>query len=288
MNTRALVGGIIEHWLKLGGNRLTIVFTAGVQHSVHVRDEFRAAGVVAEHIDASTKPEERKRIIAAFKSGAVSVLCNCMIFTEGFDESSASCLILARPTKLLTTYRQMCGRVLRPHPGKADALILDHAGGVFAHGYPDDDIEWILSPDKRAVNTTATARAQKGRELTDCPACHAVRVAGDGCSSCGWEPPQTKPKHLEVINGDLGEVRRDRSVHVLDQDHLRFYRELRHIERRRGYKRGWAYHKFREKFPNAAPPPWSWNDLEPLEPSRATLAWDRHRRIVWAKSRRAS
>ena len=51
-----------------------------------------------------------------------------MIFTEGFDELSASCLILARPTKLLTMYRQMAGRVLRPHPGGVDARIIDHSG----------------------------------------------------------------------------------------------------------------------------------------------------------------
>jgi len=48
-----------------------------------------------------------------------------MIFTAGFDELSASCLILARPTKLLTMYRQMAGRV---HPGEVDARIIDHSG----------------------------------------------------------------------------------------------------------------------------------------------------------------
>ena len=130
MNTNVLVGGILEHWFKLGENRPTIGFTSGVKHPVHLRDEFRAAGVAAEHIDAKTPIEERKRIIAEFQAGSVKVLCNCMIFTEGFDEPSASCLILARPTKLLTMYRQMVGRVLRPHPGKGDAIILDHSGAV--------------------------------------------------------------------------------------------------------------------------------------------------------------
>lgn len=114
MNTNALVGGIVEHWFRLGQSRPTIVFTSGVKHSAHLQREFRAAGVEAEHIDASTPLEDRKRIIAGFRSGKIRVLCNCMIFTEGFDEPSASCLVLARPTKLLTMYRQMVGRVLRP------------------------------------------------------------------------------------------------------------------------------------------------------------------------------
>lgn len=47
MNTRQLVGGIVEHWFRLGENRRTIVFTAGVRHSAHLRDEFRVAGVAA-------------------------------------------------------------------------------------------------------------------------------------------------------------------------------------------------------------------------------------------------
>src|SRR5215471_9817375 len=36
MNTNALVGGIVEHWFKLGQNRPTIVFTSGVKHSAHL------------------------------------------------------------------------------------------------------------------------------------------------------------------------------------------------------------------------------------------------------------
>jgi len=34
----------------------------------------------------------------------------------------------------------MTGRSLRPAPGKTDALILDHAGAVFEHGFPEDPI----------------------------------------------------------------------------------------------------------------------------------------------------
>src|SRR5262249_30723712 len=79
MNTPALVGGILEHWLKLGQKRPTIGFTTGIGHSVHLRDEFRAAGVAAEHIDAQTPTEERKRIIAGFEAGSIKVLTNCQV-----------------------------------------------------------------------------------------------------------------------------------------------------------------------------------------------------------------
>jgi hypothetical protein len=58
MNTSALAGGILEHWFRLGKNRRTILLTA-VRHSAHLRNEFRRAGVVAEHLDAKTSLDER-------------------------------------------------------------------------------------------------------------------------------------------------------------------------------------------------------------------------------------
>jgi DNA repair protein RadD len=264
MNTNVLVGGILEHWFKVGENRPTIGFTSGVKHSVHLRDEFRAAGVAAEHIDAKTPIEERKRIIAEFQAGTVKVLCNCMILTEGFDEPSASCLILARPTKLLTMYRQMVGRVLRPHPGKGDAIILDNSGAVYRHGYPDDEVAWVLASDETAVNASAEEREAEhphhGPQLTTCPRCTAVRMEGDGCRICGWKP-ETKPRYLEVADGQLGQVQRDRSVHVSPQDELTWYRELKGLfeekqRRKPGIKPGYPAAKFKEKFGRWPPDDW--------------------------------
>jgi superfamily II DNA or RNA helicase len=291
MNTNQLIGGIVEHWFKLGENRPTIVFTAGVQHSLHLRDEFRIAGVAAEHIDAKTPLAERKRIIGEFRAGAVKILCNCMIFIEGFDEPSASCLVLARPTKLLTMYRQMVGRVLRPYPGKVDARILDHSGSVYRHGYPDDEIQWVLSPDERAVNESEAARAGSShkRELTTCRKCTAVRLEGDGCHVCGWKP-ETRPRYLEVADGDLGHVRRDRSVHDLPQDELTFYRELKgiFIEKRcrnPSIRPGYPASAFKAK--TGRWPPRDWEHAAPIEPSPKTRAWVRSQDIAYAKAMQA-
>ena len=289
MNTNVLVGGIVEHWFKLGQNRRTLVFTVGVKHSVHLCREFQAAGVAAEHIDAKTPLEDRKRSIARFRSGDIKVLCNCMIFTEGFDEPSASCLVLARPTKLLTMYRQMVGRVLRPHPesSKLDARILDHSGAVYRHGYPDDEIEWTLESDETAVNQSEAARANgdRRRELTTCPKCAAVRLQGDGCRVCGWKP-ETKPRYLEVADGELGQVDRNRHVKPTEWsagEQMAFYRQLMGIGQQRQHKPGWAANKFRERFGRF--PPWDWNRAEPLPPCGAILAWVRSRNIAFARSR---
>jgi DNA repair protein RadD len=71
VNTDALVGDAIEYWHKLSERRPTVVFAVGVEHSVHLRDEFRRSGVLAEHIDGSTPIEERDAILAQLAAGKI-------------------------------------------------------------------------------------------------------------------------------------------------------------------------------------------------------------------------
>jgi len=49
----------------------------------------------------------------------------------------------------------------------------------------------------------------------------------------------------------------------------------------RGYKPGWAAHKFNDKFGSFSP--WSWNELQRIEPSPITARWIRSRNIAYAK-----
>jgi superfamily II DNA or RNA helicase len=288
MNTAPLVGDIVEHWHRLGKGRPTVVFTVNVPHSVHLRNEFRRSGILAEHIDGSTPIEERKSILARFATGSVDVVCNCAVLTEGWDRPEASCLILARPTRSLVLYLQTVGRVLRPALGKTDALILDHSGAVFVHGFPDDEIAWALHEDKRAENISHVKRGTDPHApaLTTCPECSAVRFEGKPCTLCGWHPVRNA-KAIEVANGELGEVSRDQTVHVSLPDKLTFYRELSGIlaeKRRRNptIKDGWAAAKFKEKFGHW--PPFDWRSAEPLTPSPATRSWVRSRDIAYAKA----
>jgi superfamily II DNA or RNA helicase len=288
MNTAPLVGDIVEHWHRLGEGRRTVVFTVNVGHSVHVRNEFRSSGVLAEHVDGTTPSEERKIILARFASGKIDVVCNCAVLTEGWDRPEASCLVLARPTRSLGLYRQMVGRVLRPAQGKADALILDHSGAVFVHGFPDDEIAWTLHVDKRAENMSHAKRGTgpHAPALTTCPECSAIRLEGKPCSQCGWHPVK-RARPVEIADGELGEVSRDRSVRVSPLDEYRFYRELLWIlaeKRRRNptIKNGWAAAKFREK--TGRWPPFEWRNAEPLPPGAATRAWVRSRDIAYASA----
>ena len=274
--------------IKLAQSRRTVVFATGVDHSVHLRNEFRRAGVLAEHLDSSTPVDTRERILKQLSVGEIDVVTNCMILTEGWDQPEVSCIILARPTKSFGLYRQMVGRGLRPAAGKSDLIVIDHAGCVFAHGLPEDPVKWSLREDERVVNAVHAARGQPGHmpRLTDCPECHAVREEGRPCGVCGWRP-QPKPRNVDVIDGELVRVQRDRTAPAAMSDlntRRGFYGELLHIALSRNYAKGWAAYKFRDKF--GVLPPWHWNlSVSPKPPSPATLAWVRSRQIAYAKSR---
>jgi DNA repair protein RadD len=84
----------------------------------------------------------------------------------------------------------MVGRVLRPFEGKDHALILDHSGATFQHGFAEDPIDWTLSNDDRAVNKAHAARGsgEAPGTLTNCPECSAVMLRGRPCGGCGWRP----------------------------------------------------------------------------------------------------
>lgn len=105
-----------------------IVFTPTVATAELAAESFRERGFTTAVVSGDTPRTERLRMFEDFRTGKVQVLSNCMVLTEGFDAPWASCAVIARPTQSHSLYVQMVGRVLRPYPGKTDALVLDVTG----------------------------------------------------------------------------------------------------------------------------------------------------------------
>jgi DNA repair protein RadD len=276
-----LVGDIVTQWHRHAEQRRTVVFATGVAHSMHIAREFERAGVRAEHVDGATPKDERDAILARLASGETQVVSNCMVLTEGFDLPVMGCIVLARPTKKMGLYRQMIGRALRPAEGKANAIVLDHAGSVFAHGFPDDPVEWTLSSDRRAASPKHEARLRSGHSsrLLECSQCGALRVAGEKCRHCGFLPRRPS-EAIPFRDGDLGRVDRNRHAAVTNHDRARWHAMLTAIALERGYKPGWAAHKFKDKFgeyPTA-------RSADPITPSPEVRSWVRSRMIAYAKA----
>jgi superfamily II DNA or RNA helicase len=54
MDTDALVGDVVEHWLRHAQRRRTVMFAVDIAHSVHIVRELVKSGVKAEHISTAT------------------------------------------------------------------------------------------------------------------------------------------------------------------------------------------------------------------------------------------
>jgi ATP-dependent helicase IRC3 len=119
---------IVEAWKQEAFDRPTIVFTPTVSVAKAVAEAFNGAEVPAAWVSGAMPIRGSPRGAGGIQAGRIRVVANCAVLTEGFDEPSVSCIVVARPTMNETLYIQMVGRGTRLYPGKAECLVLDMVG----------------------------------------------------------------------------------------------------------------------------------------------------------------
>jgi superfamily II DNA or RNA helicase len=238
MSQSGLVGGIVDHWKKLGDNRPTICFAVNVQHSKNIVQQFLGAGISAEHCDDKTTDKERGEILKRLASGETKVVSNVGILCVGVDIPSLGCIIMARPTKSLNLYIQQAGRGTRPFPGKNNFILLDHAGNVLRHGFITDEHE---------VNLDGSKEKREGAAPKTCPECFAV-YESDPCPACGYVKPieegSANKREIIELGGELEELYELPVEARVKRDIIIFSNEAK----KKGYKKGWVYHKILAKW----------------------------------------
>ena len=227
------------------------------------------------------------------------MVCNCDVFTEGFDCPSVKCVVLARPTKSLRIYLQQVGRGSRPDGLGTRFVVLDHAGCAVEHGLPQEDREWSLDGKKKSSKV-------RSAHVRVCEKCFAVVAAGtpfctgqlpDG-TVCGWQFPVPTRETPTETEGDLVEVRGATREEMLARwNEILAERVAKNARRSTPIKPGWCYHRFKELYrrmpPRGFPKPEGGEEPTEQEPSaRAALldrvvreALDKGRSIGWARMR---
>lgn len=174
----------VDAYLAHAEGRRTVVFADFVANAEKFVEEFNGKGVKAVIVHGQLSEADRRSALRAHAMGAV--LVNCMVLTEGWDSPETSCCILARGCGSVGTYLQIVGRVLRPSPGKTEALLIDLTGRSFYdHGAPDADRLYSL--------TGKGIRAKDDLEIEQsyCPVCgQPVEAAPNSwpCAVCGHQP----------------------------------------------------------------------------------------------------
>lgn len=263
MDKPSITGDAIKEYRKYCDGKRGVVFCTSIKHASNVAEQFRASGIPAMSIDGKMDPNERRKIISAYRRGEIKILTNCNIVTEGFDLDSIEAVIQLRPTASLSLYLQMLGRGLRTMEGKDKAIILDHVDNWKRHGLPDDDREWSLH--KKIIPQKKNKDDEENLKV--CEQCFLqVKSTARVCRNCGFVFVSSDGggREVEEIDGDLTKIDKDKlrkqrekeaQKEALKQDKARLkkqrnfeqinadsYEKLVELGRSRGYKKAesWA------------------------------------------------
>lgn len=258
MSQPQLMGNVIDHWLKRCADRETIVFASGIGHSRLLAKRFEAEGISTAHLDGNTPTDERDDIIARLKYGALRVVCNYGVLTEGTDIPNVSCIVNCRLTQSLSLWLQMAGRGLRSHPGKRDCIIHDHGGSARLHGTPDQPQDWTLTrtADIQRAKKTALVPVDKVRVCPDCGRVHDRDVI---ICHCGYK---FKVAEIRESSDELEKLTDFKAASPAKRrsDYMRWMWEQEHFKRKDGrpYAPGYAFAKYKAKY--GVPPLFSWRN----------------------------
>lgn len=276
-NTKKLIGDIVENWLRLAENRKTIVFCVNVKHSIAISDAFNAAGIPADYLNARHSDEERDYVFKRMDRGDITVLVNVALFQEGLDVPDVSCIVIARPTKSMGLFRQMCGRGLRPQEGKT-CLLLDHGNVIETHGLLEWDIEWSLNGKKKAWSKPTRETTKK---LVRCRACGLTFEGSKTCPDCGTEV-RSFGKKIETIDAELEEIKPEKGTVVEKRLFLGMLKAWVPRQKNPNPKR--VLGAFRGRY-GVWPAP-SYKNVAPIEPDQAFRNYMKYEAIKWAKGQK--
>lgn len=280
----AVVGDVVENYLKYGDGKKFIAFGSTIAHCQSIRAQLMSAGIRSELYTARTTDTERTQILEEYRKADSQIrgLVSVAALAKGFDVPSVACIIIARPLKKsFAEHIQIIGRGLRHDPADPDKVctIIDHTGNCvrfwdemeqfFAHSVDE------LPDEKKAEKKKAKDKVRnEGRR---CPICSHVHAPRPNCPECGYEYPVK-----EIVHGD-GELGEFQASAVTREEKQRWYSMLLGIGEERGYKPGWAYHKYEEKF--GVYPATSMDKVARVA-DMEVRNWVRSRNIAYAKARR--
>lgn len=254
-----ITGDVVAEWTKIthdvfGEPRKTIVFAAGVDHGADLSDKFAKAGYNFINISYKNDDEYKREVLEEFAKPDSSIhgLIATDILTKGFDCADVAIGISARPfSKSFSSHVQQMGRVMRQHESKEFAVWIDHSGNYLRFRDKWEDVYSNgVTELKEGAEKAAKEPTKKEKEAAKCPSCGALWVGGDACLHCG----HVRPRRNEVIEVpgetlELDGIPSKKKKEKFSSEYKEsFYQQLLGYAKWKGYKDGWAFHKYIEKF----------------------------------------
>lgn len=183
-------GDPIKQWLAHAAGLRTATFCANVAESKAVRDAFKAEGIPAEHIDATTPIGEREAIFARLLARETLILCNVFVAEIGWDFPALECVQLLTVCGSVQAFWQRIGRAMRIYDveSKDRAVLLDHSAAMAEHGWPNFSPLWSLA-DREPLQKRQQERFGEGAPIDArpliCRNCGRGSLGMAVCPSCG-------------------------------------------------------------------------------------------------------
>lgn len=133
MTDDTVLDAIVTSYRQHAADRQGVVFAPTVASAEFFAEGLTAAGFSTAGVYGETPPAERRARHERYRHGELQILTTCTALAEGWDAPWCSAAVLARPTLHQGLFIQQVGRVLRPWPGKTDAMVLDVAGATRRH-----------------------------------------------------------------------------------------------------------------------------------------------------------
>jgi superfamily II DNA or RNA helicase len=150
---------IVRAWQQLGEGRPTVVFCAGIDHAKALAEEFNRSGIFIAAALWGDDPDRAWKL-DQHHAGNITVLCNCAVLTEGYDDWQIGCILLARPTQSQVLFTQMIGRGTRLQEGcgnlKMCGALDDPEVGYFAPKQDCIVIDVVDNSSKHSLVTLPT------------------------------------------------------------------------------------------------------------------------------------
>jgi superfamily II DNA or RNA helicase len=158
---------LLRAYQDLAPHRRCIVFCVNVAHAQDVAARFLEAGIRAAAVWGAMPKAARRATLAELSSGALEVVTNCNVLTEGFDEPRIDCILMGRPTRSRLLYAQMVGRGTRLHSGKSDLLVIDVADNSRKHTLAGLHALFDLNPALDLQGSDALMMADRLRAIAE-------------------------------------------------------------------------------------------------------------------------
>ena len=287
-----ITGDIVAEWIKkthevFGGPRKTIVFAAGVAHGNDISQKFMEAGYNFVSLSYTDDDEFKRQVIEDFARPDTQIhgLIATDILTKGFDVSDVMIGVSARPfSKSFSSHVQQMGRVMRAHPGKSFALWLDHSGNYLRFRAEWDELyssgvsELVPGGSEKAKKEPSEFEKEKAK----CPKCGSLWPGrSDTCPHCGYV--RARINDVVALPGQLSEIEGEKPEKYDSATKERWFQELLGYARTKGYKDGWAFHKYLEKF--GVQPAWK---KVGKSCGHEVANWIKSRNIAYSHARKAS